>query len=135
MNLLLDTHIALWAISGDSKLPEKAKELILDIDNNIFFSTVSVWEVMLKNNSPKNNLKLSPVDFVQYCEDSGYYPINISPNHIIEVSKLNTAKAEKAGHKDPFDRLLLAQARAENYSFITHDSMMTLYAEKCVISV
>lgn len=135
MNLLLDTHIALWAISGDPRLSAKALKLISDPDNNIFFSSVSAWEVLLKNSSPRNNLNLSVADFLQYCEDSGYYPLQLSGKHVVEASGLQTEDAETQGHKDPFDRLLLAQAKAENYSFVTHDPKMQLYHEKCIIEV
>ena len=58
MNILLDTHIALWAISDDERLSEEAKEIILDPDNTIYYSAVSVWEVLLKHNSTSNNLEL-----------------------------------------------------------------------------
>ena len=66
MNILLDTHIALWAISDDPKLPKKAKELILDPDNTIYYSAVSMWEVMLKHDSQKNNLDLTAAEFADY---------------------------------------------------------------------
>ena len=65
MNLLLDTHIALWAIIDDPRLPAKARELISDRYNNIYYSSVSVWEILLKSSSPNNNFHLSPSDFVQ----------------------------------------------------------------------
>ena len=137
MNLLLDTHIALWAIIDDPRLPAKARELISDRYNNIYYSTVSVWEILLKSSSPNNNFHLSPSDFVQYCEESGYYPLNMAAKHVIEASKLNSSDAESHGHKDSFDRLLLAQAKSENYSFLTHDTKMQFYHEneKCVIEV
>ena len=135
MNLLLDTHIALWAICDDPKLPDKAKSLITDPDNNIYFSSVSVWEILLKNSSPNNNLKLTPTEFIEYCEESGYYLLNMTAKHVIECSKLTTSEAEEHGHKDPFDRLLLAQAKAENYSFLSHDSKLQYYYEKCLIAV
>ena len=137
MNLLLDTHIALWAIIDDPRLPAKARELISDRYNNIYYSSVSVWEILLKSSSPNNNFHLSPSDFVQYCEESGYYPLNMAAKHVIEASKLNTSDAESHGHKDSFDRLLLAQAKSENYSFLTHDTKMQFYHEneKCGLVV
>lgn len=135
MNLLLDTHIVLWALSDDLRLSDKARDLISDPDNNIFFSSVSVWEILLKNSSPGNNLKLTSADFVKYCEDAGYYPLNLASKHVIEASELDVSVAEEQGHRDPFDRILLAQAKAENYSFLTHDSKFKYYNEKCVIEV
>lgn len=134
MIILLDTHIALWAISDDPKLPQNAKELILDPDNTLYYSAVSIWEVMLKHDSPKSNLKLTAAEFVDYCEESGYYPLNVTPKHTFTAEKLDVSKIDKE-HRDPFDRLLLAQAKAENYSFLTHDEKLPLYNEKCVIKV
>lgn len=134
MNILLDTHIALWAISDDSKLPQKARELILDPDNTIYYSAVSIWEVMLKHDNPKSNLRLTAAEFTDYCEESGYYPLNMTPKHTLTAERLDISGIDKV-HRDPFDRLLLAQAKAENYSFLTHDEKLSLYHEKCVIKV
>ena len=134
MNLLLDTHIALWAITDHPRLSQAARKLILDPDNAIYYSVVSVWEVLLKNDSAKNNLSLSPEDFVQFCEEAGFFPLTLKPKHIVTASKLDTAAIDKR-HSDPFDRILLAQAKTENYSFITHDEKLPLYNEKCIISV
>ena len=105
MNLLLDTHIAIWALNDDPALSEKARELILDADNTIYYSTVSVWEVMLKHN-----------------------------RHVLAVSGLKRKNGEPP-HNDPFDRLLVAQAKVENLSFLTHDELIPGYEEKCVIPV
>lgn len=135
MNILLDTHVALWAICDDPRLPDKARNLISDPLNNIYYSSVSVWEILLKNSSPNNNLKLTAADFIDYCDESGYYLLNMTARHVVVCSKLITADAEEHGHKDPFDRLLLAQAKAENYAFLTHDSKLQYYNEKCLIEV
>ena len=132
MNILLDTHIAIWAISNHPKLSEKARKLISDPDNTIYFSSVSVWEVLLKHDSPKNNLTLTPDQFVEYCEESGYYQLHMSAKHVLVASSLDISNVDKE-HRDPFDRLLLSQAKAENYSFLTHDFRISLYNEKCAI--
>ena len=134
MNLLLDTHIALWAISGDPRLSKKAENLISDPDNAVYFSSVSVWEVLLKHELPHSNLTISPSDFIQYCEESGYYPLSMSVQHIRMAETLDIPDMEKK-HTDPFDRLLIAQAKTENFSLITHDDKIPLYGEKCIISV
>ena len=134
MNLLLDTHIALWALTDHPKLSGVARELIMDPDNTIYYSSVSVWEVLLKNDSASNNLSLTPEDFVQYCEEAGFFPLALKPKHIIAASKLDTAEIDKR-HRDPFDRILLSQAKAEDYSFVTRDEKLPLYHEKCILSV
>lgn len=134
MNLLLDTHIVLWAIADHPKLSEAARDLITDPDNTIYYSAVSVWEVLLKNSSPRNNLDLSAEDFIEYCEEAGYIALPMKPRHVAAASKLDTSAADKQ-HSDPFDRMLLAQAKSENFSFVTHDEKLLLYGEKCVIAV
>ncbi len=134
MNILLDTHIAIWAIGNHPSLSQKARALISDPDNTIYFSSVSVWEVLLKHDSPKNNLTLSPKEFVEYCEESGYYQLHLSAKHVLTAASLDISKVDKE-HRDPFDRLLLSQAKAENYSFLTHDARLPLYNEKCTIMV
>ena len=134
MNILLDTHIAIWAINNHKNLAAKARELISDPDNMIYFSSVSVWEVLLKHDSPKNNLNLIPEDFVKYCEESGYYQLNMKSKHVLTAATLDISKVDKE-HRDPFDRLLLAQAKAENFSFLTHDYRLPMYNESCVIKV
>ncbi len=132
MNILLDTHIAIWAISNHPHLSQKARELISDPDNTIYFSSVSVWEVLLKHDSPKNKLTLTPGQFIEYCEESGYYQLHMSAKHVLAASSLDISKVGRE-HRDPFDRLLLAQAKAENCSFLTHDARLPLYNEKCTI--
>ena len=74
-------------------------------------------------------------DFIQYCEEAGYFQLNMSSRHVAEASRLDTTEAENHGHRDPFDRLLVAQAKAENYHLMTHDRMIPLFQEKCVIAV
>ncbi len=135
MNLLLDTHIALWAIGDNPKLSDKAKHLIMDPDNTIYYSAISTWEVMMKHNAPNSNLSITAQEFISYCEEAGFFPLNMANKHIVTASQLNTAEADSYNHKDPFDRLLLAQAKSENCSFLTHDAKFDYYNEKCVIKV
>ena len=123
MNVLLDTHIAIWAIANHPSLSQKARELISDPDNTIYYSSVSVWEVLLKHDSPKNNLTLTPEQFVEYCEESGFYQLHLSTKHVLAASSLDISKIDKE-HRDPFDRLLLSQAKAESSSFLTHDTRL-----------
>lgn len=72
MNLLLDTHIILWAITDDDRLSEKARNLILDPVNIVFYSVVSVWEVLLKHGVKSCNLACSAFELVQDFRESGY---------------------------------------------------------------
>ena len=134
MNLMLDTHIAIWALNDDSALSAKARELILDPDNTIYSSTVSVWEVMLKHAKRPNEIPFDEKDFSEGCKDAGFVPLNLSDKHILGVRTLARQEGARE-HNDPFDRLLIAQAKVENLSFLTHDELIPGYGEKCVILV
>lgn len=134
MNLLLDTHIAIWALNDDPALSDKARDLILDPDNTIYYSTVSVWEVLLKHSRHPDNIPFNEKDFSEGCKESGYVPLGLADKHILAVHTLTRADDAKE-HNDPFDRLLLAQAKVENLSFLTHDELIPGYEEKCIIPV
>lgn len=134
MNLLLDTHIAIWALNDDSALSEKARELILDPDNTIYYSTVSVWEVMLKHARRPENIPFDEADFSAGCKEAGFVPLGFADKHVLAVHTLSRPVNCKE-HNDPFDRLLIAQAKVENLSFLTHDELIPDYGEKCIIAV
>ena len=134
MNLLLDTHIAIWALNDDPLLSPKARELIMDPDNTIYYSAVSVWEVMLKHARRPGEIPFSEQDFSEACKEAGFIALNLSEKHILSVCALSRPDNIKE-HNDPFDRLLVAQAKVENLSFLTHDELIPGYGEKCVISV
>ena len=134
MNLLLDTHIAIWALNDYAALSEKARNLILDPDNTIYYSTVSVWEVLLKHSRRPDNIPFDEKDFAEGCRDAGFVPLSLSDKHILAVCSL-TRPTNAREHNDPFDRLLLSQAKVENLSFLTHDELISGYEERCVISV
>ena len=134
MNLLLDTHIAIWALNDDTELSEKARELILDPYNTIYYSTISVWEVLLKHSRRPDNIPFDEKDFSEGCREAGFVPLALTDKHILAVSSLSRPAGIKE-HNDPFDRLLLAQAKVENMSFLTHDELIAGYQEKNVIPV
>ena len=134
MNLLLDTHIAIWALNDDEALSAKARELILDPDNTIYYSTVSVWEVLLKHARRPESIPFDEADFSEGCKEAGFIPLGLSDKHILAVRTLSRPANSKE-HNDPFDRILLSQAKVENLSFLTHDELISDYQEKCIISV
>ena len=134
MNLLLDTHVAIWALNDDPALSGKARELILDPDNAVYYSTVSVWEVLLKHARRPQEIPFDEHDFSDACREAGFFPLNLMDKHILAVSTL-VRTAGSGEHHDPFDRLLLAQAKVENLWFLTHDSLIPGYDEKCIIPV
>ena len=134
MNILLDTHIAIWAITDDPRLSEQAREIILDIGNNIYISAVSTLEVNNKRKSRNNNLEFTTEEFIACCEEAGYIQLPLESRHIAAENSLRWAN-EGEEHKDPYDRILLAQAKTENMHLLTHDRMIPMFDEKCVISV
>ena len=131
MKILLDTHIAIWSLLDSPKLTQKARNLIMDPDHTIYYSVISVWEVLLKHAAHPDSIDLTPELFSESCREAGFVPLALSDKQILTV---NTFHPIVDGHKDPFDRLLLAQAKTENMSFLTNDSKILLYRERCVIS-
>lgn len=87
MRILLDTHILLWALSNDDKLPEKARELIIDEENEIYYSVISLWEVEIKHLAHPDIMPVSAEEIFGYCKQSGYNQIIIKENHIFNMRK------------------------------------------------
>ena len=134
MNILLDTHILIWALNEDHRLPEKAKEMILDEDNAVYYSSVSIWEIAIKHAKYPNDVEFSGKELSQFCQEAGFLPVEMRDKHVFA---LETIKREENAppHHDHFDRMLIAQAKAENLSFVTHDSLLPYYGEKCIVPV
>lgn len=134
MNLLLDTHILIWALNGDPKLPDKAREMILDPDNAVYYSSVSIWEIAIKHAIHPENVAFTGRELSGYCQEAGFLPVEIRDKHVYALETL-TRPGSAPAHHDPFDRMLVAQAKAENLSFLTHDALIPYYSEKCILSV
>ncbi len=134
MNLLLDTHILIWALNDDERLPEKAKEMILDADNVIYYSSVSVWEVSIKHALHPDNIAFTGKKLAFYCQEAGFLSLEMKDKHVFALETISRPE-DAPKHNDPFDRMLIAQAKAENMSFLTHDSLLPYYREKCIIPV
>lgn len=132
MNILLDTHILLWALSGDPLLPQKARELIEDGKNDIFYSVISLWETELKHIAHPENLQVSAREIEEYCKISGFSLLQLKQNSIYLLSSLNRPETEPP-HKDPFDKILICQSLAENMTFLTHDKLLSGYGLRNVI--
>lgn len=134
MNLLLDSHILIWALTEDARLSEKARQLIIDPNNVIYYSTVSVWEISIKHANHPEDLEFYGKELSAYCQAAGFLQLEIRDKHVYALETL-TREDGAPPQKDPFDRMLLAQAKAENMSLLTHDALLPYYNEKCVISV
>ena len=134
MNILLDTHIIIWALTDDRRLTKKARDLLLDPGNNLYYSSASVFEVDMKTKSRKNNLEFTTEDFVEMCHEAGYIPSSLKESHLIAANKLVwEGKGEE--QKEPFDRILLAQAITENMRLMTSDEKIPNFKQNCVIKV
>ena len=134
MKLLLDTPIILWAFSDDGQLSEKARILIMDRDNIVYFSLISAWELSIKHMLHPEQFVLDAQEFCDLCKASGYFLLSMEERHIITLETLQQKKNAKQ-HNDPFDRMLIAQAKSERMVLLTHDRMADLYDEKCLMYV
>jgi len=123
LNLLLDTHVALWAIADSPNLPPKARELIASPKTNVWISSASVWEIAIKHSLGRGDMPISAQDALRYFSESGYRLLPIEAEHAVAVEDL------PAHHSDPFDRILVAQALIEPMRLMTHDAMLALYGD------
>lgn len=134
MNVLLDTHILLWALSDDRRLSDRAREIILEPGHVIYYSVASVWEIAIKHALHPDNVKLSGKELSGYCQQAGFLSLDLREKHVFSLEEVRRDK-NLPKHNDPFDRILLSQAKTENMTFITHDTMFLGYGESCVILV
>lgn len=134
MKILLDTHIAIWAVVDSEELSDVARAMILDRNNEIFYSAASVWEITIKHMTHPETFLYSGKYLVDGCEENGFVSLPIFNKHLEELETLVRPKGAPP-HKDPFDRILLAQAKSEGMKFMTHDSLIPYYNEPFVISV
>lgn len=121
MNLLLDTHAFLWYYSGSSNLSPNAKLAIENPENDFFVSMASLWEIAIKNGLGKLDLD-APLDtFFKDIVQKGFNLMPIDPSHILQSAAL------PPHHRDPFDRLIIGQALAEQMAVVTKDSLFEPY--------
>lgn len=127
MRLLLDTHIALWAITDSPRLAAQARSLILNPGNSIHISTASMWEIAIKHMLGKGGMPLSGTQAAAHFQAAGYIELPIANVH---VSMLETLPPH---HADPFDRLLVAQALTEPLRLLTHDAIVSQYSDSIIL--
>lgn len=127
MRLLLDTHVALWAIIDSPRLAEHARSLILDPANSIHVSTASVWEITIKHMLGKGSMPVSGTQAAAHFRAAGYIELPIVNAHIALLETL------PPHHADPFDRLLIAQALAEPLRLLTHDTVLKPYSDSIIL--
>lgn len=111
----------LWASEGIKKVPIKARILMADTENELFFSAASIWEVAIKFGRGRKDFQADPRVFYRGLVENGYLELPITSRHTIEVSHLPPI------HRDPFDRLLVAQSIVEGITLLTVDSTVAKY--------
>lgn len=123
MNLLLDTHLLLWAASEPQRLSAKARALLLDPSNQLVFSSASLWEITIKNGLERSDFNVDPRRLWRMLLVNGYRELSVTSEHTVAVNDLPLM------HKDPFDRILVAQARVEGLTLLTADKMVAKYGD------
>lgn len=120
MRILLDTHILLWTVSQSSRLSRKTRQLLGDPDNVLVFSTASLWEIVIKRKQ-REDFAVDPRELRRALLDNGYEELIITSLHAFAVEDLPLL------HKDPFDRMLIAQSRVEGITLLTADAQVLRY--------
>jgi PIN domain nuclease of toxin-antitoxin system len=124
MRLLLDSHTLIWVLTDDAKLSPKARKL-LQTAKEVYVSTASFWEMAIKQNLGKLNLELEEI--IEATQQSGIQELPVSAEHTLALIGLETL------HKDPFDRLIVAVAKAEPMRLLTADSAVAAYTELAIL--
>lgn len=122
MKLLIDTHLLLWAAEGFERLPPRAQTLMSVPENELFFSAASLWEIVIKSSLNREDFKVDPRLLRRGLLDNGYSELPVLSEHAVAVGCLPPI------HKDPFDRLLIAQAIVEGITLLTADAHLTKYS-------
>jgi PIN domain nuclease of toxin-antitoxin system len=123
VKLLLDTHIVLWAAGQPERLSESARTLLTTPENILFFSVASIWEIVIKRGLGRDDFKVNPRRLREMLIAHGYSELAVGAEHVLAIESLPPI------HKDPFDRLLLAQARTEGMLLLTVDASVSQYKE------
>ena len=121
MRLLLDTHLLVWAMGEPERLPAGCVAMLEDPSNSLVFSVASLWELVIKQALGRPDFNLEPSLLRQALLGGGWQELTIEGSHALAVSHLPPL------HRDPFDRLLLAQAQVEGLLLLTADSQLSLY--------
>lgn len=121
MKLLLDTQLLLWVAGQPERLSPRAKRLLNDQNNELLFSAASLWEITIKSGLGREDFRVEPRVLRRALLDNGYVELPVTSEHAVSVDSLPPL------HKDPFDRLLLAQAFVEGITLLTADEQLARY--------
>ncbi len=120
MRYLLDTHVVIWSLYSSNKLSERAKDVLLH-EPEVYVSVASLWEIAIKQSIGKLEIRDSIQRIARECEIIGLKSLIIEPSHLDMIKQLPTV------HGDPFDRLILAQAKVENMTLVSKDDKLQCY--------
>ena len=134
MKILIDTHILIWYLEDDNRLSQKARYIIENRENEIYYSFASIWEVEIKHAAHPDRLSMSGENLLEHCGQLGFTQVPLKIDHILAVKHL-TRKPDAPPHRDPFDRLMIAQAIVDNMLFITHDERIAEYVSPMIFKI
>lgn len=127
MNILVDTHIAVWLLINRNKFKNEFINIIESLNNKVYVSLITIWEIAIKN--IKHGYQEMPLDekqFIKLCAEMEFEFLPIKIKHILNIRNLKL-KNEQIIHKDPFDKLLISQSVYENLTFCTRDNVLLNY--------
>ncbi len=127
MRLLLDTHIALWAVTDDLQLSEAARALIVEPANEVFISVAAIWEIAIKHAVRISAMPVSAATALNDLLAAGFQVLDIIPAHILALEALPGL------HGDPFDRIMVAQALSTPLRLLTRDTKVAAYSDTIIV--
>ena len=123
MRLLVDTHLLLWAAASSSQLRREARALIEDSDNEVYYSAASIWEIAIKSALGRNDFRVDVPALLAALPRMGFVELPVTGAHAARVPELANI------HRDPFDRLLVAQSVVEPLTLLTNDALLARYGD------
>jgi PIN domain nuclease of toxin-antitoxin system len=121
VRLLLDTHLLLWAVASSKRLPREARTLLEDDSNQPYYSAASIWEIAIKSSLRRKDFRIDLSALLSTLPAMGLVELPVTAAHAAGVTSLPSI------HRDPFDRLLIAQSIAESLTLLTNDAMLQRY--------
>ena len=121
MRLLLDTHLLLWSVANSGRLPREARELLEDNDNVVYYSAANIWEIAIKSSLRRKDFRVDLTQLMATLPVMGFIELPITAVHAARVAELPFI------HRDPFDRLLIAQSIVEPLTLLTNDALLERY--------
>lgn len=121
MRVLLDTHALVWYLEGNPSLPRRQREIVVKSDTEVFVSIASLWEIAIKISIGRLNISRSMTEILKQLATQSIEILGIEPGHVLQVAKL------PLHHRDPFDRMIIAQSKVEFLTIVTHDNVFAAY--------